>query len=94
MKIQPLFDKVVLKFIEAEETTKGGLLLASTAKEKPEIAEVVAVGPGGIVDGEKVEMCLAVGEKVIMSKYAGTTVKIDGEEFVIVKQSDILAKVE
>ncbi|MBE6818327.1 MAG: co-chaperone GroES [Ruminococcaceae bacterium] len=94
MKIQPLFDKVVLKFFEAEETSKGGLLLASTAKEKPEIAEVVAVGPGGIVDGEKVEMCLTVGEKVIMSKYAGTTVKIDGEEFVIVKQSDILAKVE
>ncbi|MBR0415261.1 MAG: co-chaperone GroES [Clostridia bacterium] len=94
MKIQPLFDKVVLKFLEAEETSKGGLLLASTAKEKPEIAEVVAVGPGGVVDGEKVEMCLSVGEKVIMSKYAGSTVKIDGEEFVIVKQSDILAKVE
>ena len=94
MKIQPLFDKVVLKFLEAEETSKGGLLLASTAKEKPEIAEVVAVGPGGVVDGEKVEMCLRVGEKVIMSKYAGSTVKIDGEEFVIVKQSDILAKVE
>ena len=70
------------------------MLLASTAKEKPEIAEVVAVGPGGVVDGEKVEMCLSVGEKVIMSKYAGSTVKIDGEEFVIVKQSDILAKVE
>ena len=94
MKIQPLFDKVVLKFLEAEETSKGGLLLASTAKEKPEIAEVVSVGPGGVVDGEKVEMCLSVGEKVIMSKYAGSTVKIDGEEFVIVKQSDILAKVE
>ena len=94
MKIQPLFDKVVLKFAEAEETTKSGLLLASSAKEKPEVAEVIAVGPGGIVDGEKVEMCLAVGEKVIMSKYAGTTVKIDGEEYVIVKQSDILAKVQ
>ena len=94
MKIQPLFDKVVLKFVEAEETTKSGLLLASSAKEKPEIAEVIAVGPGGNVDGEKIEMCLSVGEKVIMSKYAGTTVKIDGEEYVIVKQSDILAKVE
>ena len=94
MKINPLFDKVVLKFIEAEETTKGGLLLAASAKEKPEIAEVIAVGPGGLVDGEKVEMCLAVGDKVIMSKYSGTTVKIDGEEYVIVKQSDVLAKVE
>ena len=94
MKIQPLFDKVVLKFFEAEETSKGGLLLASTAKEKPEIAEVVAVGPGGIVDGEKVEMCLTVGEKVIMSKYAGTEVKVDGVEYTILRQSDILAIVE
>ncbi len=94
MKINPLFDKVVLKFTEAEETTKGGLLLASSAKEKPEIAEVIAVGPGGVIDGEKVEMCLQVGDKVITGKYSGTNVKIDGEEFVIVKQSDILAKVD
>lgn len=94
MKIEPLFDKVVLKFVEAEETSKGGLLLASSAKEKPEVAEVVAVGPGGLVDGKNVEMCLKVGEKVITSKYSGTNVKVDSEEFVIVKQSDILAKVE
>ncbi|MBR2590861.1 MAG: co-chaperone GroES [Clostridia bacterium] len=94
MKIQPLFDKVVLKFIEAEETTKGGLLLAASAKEKPEIAEVIAVGPGGIVDGNEVKMCLNVGDKVITSKYSGTNVKVDDEEYVIVKQSDILAIVD
>ena len=94
MNIQPLFDKVVLKFGEAEQTTESGLLLASSAKEKPEVAEVIAVGPGGFVDGNEVKMCVAVGDKVIMSKYAGTSVKIDGEEVVIVKQSDILAKVE
>ena len=94
MKINPLFDKVVLKFVEAEEVSKGGLLLASSAQEKPEIAEVIAVGPGGIVDGTKVEMCLHVGDKVIATKYAGTNVKIDGEEYLILKQSDILAIVE
>lgn len=94
MKLKPLFDKVVLKFVEAEETSSGGILLASSAKEKPEVAEVVAVGPGGTVDGKNVEMCLSVGQKVITSKYSGTTVKIDGEEYVIVKQSDILATVE
>lgn len=94
MNIKPMFDKVVLKFTEAEETSSGGLLLASSAKEKPEIAEVIAVGPGGLVDGKEVKMCLNVGDKVIMSKYSGTTVKLDGEEYVIVKQSDVLAKVE
>ena len=94
MNIKPMFDKVVLKFIEAEETSAGGLLLASSAKEKPEIAEVIAVGPGGLVDGKEVKMCLNTGDKVIMSKYSGTNVKLDGEEYVIVKQSDILAIVE
>lgn len=94
MNIKPMFDKVVLKFNEAEETSSGGLLLASSAKEKPEIAEVIAVGPGGLVDGKEVKMCLNIGDKVIMSKYSGTNVKIDGEEFVIVKQSDVLAIVE
>lgn len=94
MTIKPLFDKVVLKFVEAEDTTKGGIILASSAKEKPEVAEVIAVGPGGIVDGKNVEMCLAVGEKVITSKYSGTNVKFGEDEYVIVKQSDILAKVE
>ena len=94
MKINPLFDKVVLKFGEAEQTTESGLILASSAKEKPEIAEVVAVGPGGVIDGAEVKMCLNVGDKVIMSKYSGSTVKLEGEEYVIVKQSDILAKVE
>lgn len=94
MKIKPLFDKVVIKFVEAEETTKGGLLLASSAKEKPEIAEVIAVGPGGVVDSKEVKMCLQIGQKVITGKYSGTTVKLDGEEYVIVKQSDILGIVE
>ena len=94
MNIQPLFDKVVLKFIEAEETTKGGLLLAASAKEKPEIAEVIAVGPGGIVDGKEVVMQVKPGDKVIYSKYSGNEVKLDGEEYIIVKQNDILAIVE
>ncbi len=94
MTIKPLQDRVVIKMLEAEETTKGGILLASTAKEAPQIAEVVAVGPGGIVDGKEVKMELKVGDKVIMSKYAGTTVKIDGEELIILKQSDILAIME
>ena len=94
MNIKPMFDKVVLKFTEAEETSAGGLLLAASAKEKPEIAKVIAVGPGGLVDGKEVKMCLNIGDKVIMSKYSGTNVKLDGEEYVIVKQSDVLAKIE
>ena len=94
MKLVPLGDRVVLKQLEAEETTKSGIILASTAQEKPQEAEVVAVGPGGMVDGKEVTMQVKVGEKVIYSKYAGTEVKLDGSEFIIVKQNDILAVVE
>ena len=94
MKIKPLFDRVVLKMVEAEETTKSGIILTSSAQEKPQIMEVVAVGPGGIIDGEKVEMTVKVGDKVLTSKYSGTEVKVDGEEYCIVRQSDILAIVE
>ena len=94
MKLKPLADRVVIKMLEAEETTKSGIILAGTAKEKPQIAEVVAVGPGGVVDGKEVKMELAVGDRVIMSKYAGTEVKLDGEEYIILRQSDILAKID
>ena len=94
MKLKPMFDRVVLKMLEAEETTKGGIILTSAAKEKPEVAEVVAVGPGGLVDGKEVTMTVKVGDKVIMSKYAGTEVKVDGEEYTIVRQGDILAVIE
>ena len=94
MTIKPLADRVVIKMLEAEETTKSGIILAGTAKEKPQIAEVIAVGPGGVVDGKEVVMELAVGDKVIMSKYAGTEVKIDDEELIILRQSEILAKVD
>ncbi len=94
MNIKPLADRVVIKMLEAEETTKSGIILAGTAKEKPQVAEVVAVGPGGVVDGKEVKMELAVGDRVIMSKYAGTEVKLDGEEYTILRQSDILAKVD
>jgi chaperonin GroES len=93
MKIQPLADRVVIKMLEAEETTKSGIILTGTAVEKPQVAEVVAVGPGGVVDGKDVVMELAVGDKVLMSKYAGTEVKLDGEEYTILRQNDILAKV-
>lgn len=94
MTIKPLLDRVVLKSVEAEETTKSGIILAAAAKEKPEIAEVVAVGPGGFVDGNEVKMFVNVGDKVITAKYAGTEVKFDGEEYSIVRQSDILAIVD
>ena len=94
MTVKPLGDRVVIKNCEAEETTKGGLILTSAAKEKPQMAEVVAVGPGGLVDGKEVSMQVKVGQKVIYSKYAGTEVKIDGEELIIVRQGDILAVVE
>lgn len=94
MNIKPLADRVVIKMTEAEETTKSGLILASASKEKPQIAEVVAVGPGGIVDGEKVEMYLKVGDKVLLSKYAGTEVKVDDVEYTILRQSEVLAIVE
>ncbi|HIY09108.1 MAG TPA: co-chaperone GroES [Firmicutes bacterium] len=94
MTIKPLADRVVIKMVEAEETTKGGIILASSAKEKPSVAEVVAVGPGGVVDGKEVTMYVKVGDKVLTSKYSGTEVKLDSEEYTIVKQSDILAIVE
>lgn len=94
MNIKPLADRVVIKMVEAEETTKSGIILAGSAKEKPQIAEVVAVGPGGIVDGKEVKMELSIGDKVLMSKYAGTEVKLDGQEYTILRQSDILAKIE
>ena len=94
MTIRPLADRVVIKAVEAEEKTKSGIILSSAAQEKPQFASVVAVGPGGVVDGNEVKMYLNVGDKVIASKYAGTQVKIDGEEFTIVRQSDILATVE
>ncbi|MBE6886045.1 MAG: co-chaperone GroES [Oscillospiraceae bacterium] len=94
MTIKPLADRVVTKMIEAEETTKSGIILTGTAKEKPQIAEVIAVGPGGNVDGKEITMYLKKGDRVIASKYAGTEVKIDGEEYTILRQSDILAVVE
>ena len=94
MKIKPLADRVVVKSVEAEETTKSGIILAGSAKEKPQVAEVVAVGPGGLVDGKEVKMTVKVGDKVITSKYSGTQVKLDGEEYLVVKQNDILAIVE
>ena len=92
--IKPLLDRVVLKAVENEETTKSGIVLAQTSKEKPQIAEVVAVGPGGMVDGKEVKMQLVVGDKVVYSKYAGTTLKYNDDEYIIVKQDDILAIVE
>ena len=93
MKLKPLLDRVVVKMVESEETTKSGIILTGTAKEKPQIAEIVAVGPGGLVDGKEVTMYVKAGEKVITSKYSGTEVKIDDEELIIVRQSDILAVV-
>ena len=94
MKLVPLGDRVVLKQPEAEETTKSGIILTASAQEKPQEAEVVAVGPGGIIDGKEVTMQVKEGQKVIYSKYAGTDVKLDGDEYVIVRQNDILAIVE
>lgn len=93
MTIKPLADRVVIKTLEAEETTKSGIILSSKSQEKPQVAEVLAVGPGGIIDGKEVKMEVEVGDKVLTSKYAGTEVKVDGEEYKIVSQSDILAKV-
>ncbi len=93
MKITPLSDRVVVKMVEAEETTKSGIILAGSAKEKPQVAEVVAVGPGGLVDGKEVVMTVKVGDRVITSKYSGTEIKVDGEEYTIVRQGDILATV-
>ena len=94
MKIRPLSDRVVIKLVEAEEKTKTGIILTAAAQEKPQIAEVIALGPGGVVDGKEVVMTVKVGDKVITSKYSGTEVKCDGVEYNIVRQSDILAIVE
>ena len=94
MNLKPLADRVIIKMVEAEETTKSGLILTGSAKEKPEVAEVIAAGPGGMVDGKEVVMTVKVGDKVITSKYSGTEVKVDGEEYTIVRQNDILAVVE
>ena len=94
MNIKPLADRVVVKMLESEETTKSGIVLTGAAKEKPQVAEVVAAGPGGMVDGKEIVMEVKVGDHVLLSKYAGTEVKIDGEEYTIIKQGDILATVE
>lgn len=92
--IKPLADRILIKMVETEETTKSGIILSSSAKEKPQIAEVIAVGPGGNVEGKEIEMYIKAGDKVIFSKYAGTEVKYEGEEYIIIKQSDVLAVVE
>ena len=94
MTVKPLSDRVLIQMEEAEETTKSGIVLAGSAKEKPQIADVIAVGPGGVVDGKEVVMTVKVGDRVITSKYSGTEIKVDGEEYTIVRQSDILAIVE
>ena len=94
MNIKPLFDRVVIKMGEAEETTKSGIILAGNAKEKPQVAEIVAVGPGGVVEGKEITMQVKVGDRVLISKYAGTEVKLDGQEYTILRQNDILAIVE
>jgi chaperonin GroES len=94
MQIKPLADRVVIKMVEAEETTKRGIILAGSAKEKPQIAEIVAVGPGGVVDGKEVKMYVKSGDRVLISRYAGNEVKVDGVEYTILRQDDILAIVE
>lgn len=94
MTIKPLFDKVVIKNCEAEETTKSGIVLTGNAKEKPQFAEVVAVGPGGIINGKEVKMVINVGQKVVYSQYAGTPVKLDGTEYIVISQSDVLGIIE
>ena len=94
MTLKPLFDKVVLKQVEVQETTKAGIILPGSAQEKPEVFEIVAVGPGGLIDGKEVVMTLKVGDKVITGKYTGTEVKLDGVNYTVVSQSDVLAVVE
>lgn len=94
MRIKPLADRVVIKMVEAEEKTKSGIILTGSAKEQPQMAEVIEVGPGGMVDGKEIKMEVKTGDRVIFSKYAGTEVKLDGEEYIIVRQSDILGIVE
>ena len=94
MTIKPLADRVVIKMVEAEEKTKSGIILTGSAKEQPQMAEVIEVGPGGMVDGKEIKMEVKAGDRVIFSKYAGTEVKLDGEEYIIVRQNDILGIVE
>lgn len=94
MTIKPLGDRVVIKMLEAVETTKSGIVLAGSAKEKPQVAEIIAVGPGGLIDGKEVKMTVSVGDKVLVSKYSGTEVKVDGIEYMILRLNDILAIVE
>lgn len=94
MSIKPLGDRVVIRMLESEETTKSGIVLPGTAKEKPQVAEIIAVGPGGVVDGKEIKMEVKVGDKVLISKYAGTEVKFDGKEYTILRQSDVLAIVD
>lgn len=94
MRIKPLADRVVIKMMESEETTKSGIVLPGSAKEKPQVAEIVAVGPGTVADGKEIKMEVSVGDRVLISKYSGTEVKFDGEEYTILKQSDILAIVD
>ena len=94
MTIKPLTDQVVIKKLQAEETTKSGIVLASASQEKPQVAEIIAVGPGGVVDGNEIKMQVKKGQKVIIRDYAGTTVKLEGEEYIVVRQDDILAIVE
>lgn len=94
MQVKSLLDRVLIKMEEVEETTKSGIILAGSAKEKPQIADVVEAGPGGVVDGKEVKMCVKKGDRVITSKYSGTEVKLDGKDYTIVRQSDILAVVE
>ena len=94
MNIKPLADRVVIKLVEAEEKTQGGIFLTANAQEKPQIAEVVAVGPGGMIDGNQVEMIVKAGDRVLISKYAGTEIKVDGEKYTILRQNEILAIVE
>ena len=94
MKLKPLCDRVVVKTVEAEETTASGIILTASAQEKPQVAEIIEVGPGGVVDGKEIKMEVQKGQKVITSKYSGTEVKLDGEKYIIVRQSDILAIVE
>ncbi|MDD5602951.1 MAG: co-chaperone GroES [Eubacteriales bacterium] len=94
MKIKPLADRIVIKMLESEETTKSGIVLPGSAKEKPQIAEIVAAGPGGLVDGKEVKMEVKVGDRVLISKYAGTEIKYDGQEYTIIRQSDVLATVD
>jgi len=94
MKLKPMTDRVVIRMVEAEETTASGIILTGTAKEKPQVAEVLAVGPGGVVDGKEVKMYVSVGDRVITSKYSGTEIKLDGENLIVVRQNDILAIVE